>query len=175
MKTNQTLIKDEELLNPIVELKVSELLKQKENNILDHAGLEIRKLVIQYVKDNNVFENIFNKDLNTSNSNSMISLTINRLITSRIEMFINNMSSSQLYSYCKNAVEQYVLQNSRITNDLHPLLVEIIKEDVNFRTVLKGQVELALKSKIEKFLNKSSYNITNELFNKFIKQQEDKS
>ena len=56
MENKQTIIVDEDLLNQIVETKVSELLEKKEKAILEHAGIVVRNIINQFIKENDVIE-----------------------------------------------------------------------------------------------------------------------
>ena len=64
--------------------------------------------------------------------------------------------------------------NSSVAGVLHPLLSSLVKDDVNFREVLKGHVELALKAKNEKFLNKTTHTLADEMFNQFVENYKEK-
>ena len=174
MENKQTIVVDEDLLNQIVETKVSELLEKKEKAILEHAGTVVRNIINQFIKENDVIEKTVNRELDISNPNSILHIAVSRKADSWVENHVNRMYDGALREHFRSAIEKSVLQNSGVVGILYPTLTEMIVDDSNFKKTLQGHVELALKAKIEKFLNKSTYSLADELFDQFVEKCKEK-
>ena len=174
MENKQTIIVDEELLNKLLEVKLDQYFESKKSDIETFIARLVRAKVEETLKESDTIQKTIAKELDLNNPTSILRTTLQVKAESAVNKKVSETSAYAWNEHYNASIRENILKNSSVAGVLHPLLSSLVKDDANFREVLKGHVELALKAKIEKFLNKTTYTLADEMFNQFVEKYKEK-
>lgn len=174
MENKQTITVDEELLNKLLEVKLDQYFESKKSDIETFIARLVRVKIEETLKENDAIQNTIAKELDLNNPTSILRTILQVKAESAVNKKVSETSAYAWNEHYSASIRENILKNSSVAGVLHPLLSSLVKDDANFREVLKGHVELALKAKIEKFLNKTTHTLADEMFNQFVENYKEK-
>ena len=174
MENKQTITVDEELLNKLLEVKLDQYFESKKSDIETFITRLVRAKVEETLEESDTIQKTIAKELDLNNSTSILRTTLQVKAETAVNKKVSETSAYTWNEHYNASIRENILKNSSVAGVLHPLLSSLVKDDVNFREVLKGHVELALKAKIDKFLNKTTHTLADEMFNQFVEKYKEK-
>lgn len=160
MENKQSIIVDTDLLNKILERKLEDYLKRKEKSIDAYITKKVRDTVEAKVYDTTEVSDNLVEALDYKNPESILSKALLIKAKSEIDKKVNTVSSSEWHNLFHKALKDLVINNISFSRIINSIIREIVIEDANFKKVIQGFVEVSFKSKIEKYLKKTSHTLS---------------